>query len=128
MSFTRILLVDDDAELCALLKAKLEKSGAFSVDYVNDPLQAHSRAKYLGADNIDIFVLDIDMPDMSGGELAELIAEDPAFAHIPVMFLSSLVNPQEAAHGHEHHRFPVLSKGNTLRELVEAIENEVAGR
>ncbi len=128
MRFTRILLVDDDAELCALLKVKLEKTGNFSVDYVNAPLEAHSRAKYLGPDNIDIFVLDIDMPDMSGGELAELIAEDPAFAHIPVMFLSSLVTPQEAVHAQEHRRFPVLSKGNTLRELVEAITNEVAGK
>lgn len=122
MSFARLLMVDDDAELCALLKARLEKTGNFSIDYVNDPTMAHNRAKYMGPENIDAFLLDIDMPGMSGGELAELLGEDPAFAHIPVIFLSSLVRPEEADHYGNRHRFPVLSKSNNLKELVLAIQ------
>jgi len=125
MAFTRLLLVDDDAELCALLKARLEKSGKFAVDYVNDPLEAHSRAKYLGPDNVDAIVLDIDMPGMSGGELAELLSEDPAFADTPILFLSSLVRPEEVAHSSGRLRFPVVSKGGTLKDLVLAIQEAV---
>lgn len=125
MSFTRLLLVDDDAELCALLKARLEKTGKYSVDHVNESTKAHSRAKYLGPDNIDLFVLDIDMPDISGGELAELLQEDPAFADTPIMFLTSLVRPDEVGHNARKLRFPVVSKGGSLRDLVEAIDKIV---
>lgn len=127
MAFTRLLLVDDDAELCALLKARLEKTGKYSVDYVTESSKAHSRAKYLGADNVDLFVLDVDMPDISGGELAELLHEDPAFAKTPIIFLTSLVGPDEVGHSARKLRFPVVSKGGNLRGLVEAIDQTVAG-
>lgn len=123
MSVTRMLLVDDDQQLCALLKTKLEKTGRFSVDYVLDPLEAHNRAKALGPHNLDVFILDVDMPEMSGGELASLLSEDPAFTEIPVIFLTSLVRPEETEEAQQGFRFPVLSKGITIRELVQAIED-----
>jgi DNA-binding response OmpR family regulator len=51
----RILLVDDDYDLCVVLKKGLEKRG-FKVDMFNDPLEALSHFK---AGNYDLLLLDI---------------------------------------------------------------------
>ncbi len=125
MTAIRLLLVDDDAELSSLLKIRLEKTGRFTVECIDDPRVAHARAKSLGAKNIGLFLLDIDMPHISGGQLAEILNEDPALSAIPILFLSSLVSPHEASHT-QSLRHPIVSKGNTVRELIEAIDKRLA--
>jgi DNA-binding NtrC family response regulator len=62
---TKILIVDDDADITLAFKKGLENDG-FEVDVFNDPLQALLNFK---ASNYDILLLDIRMPKMSGFEL-----------------------------------------------------------
>ncbi len=123
-----IVLVDDDTEFGALLKRKLEQSGRFQVEYVAEAPAAQARARKLAKtlaqdsppQRIGAFVLDIDMPGLSGGELAAELGEDPLLAGVPILFLSSMVTPQEAAHSKGRH--PVLSKGGTMASLLQAME------
>jgi CheY-like chemotaxis protein len=92
----KIMMVDDDEDLLALLKVKLEKSGRFSV--VNTT--KGSTAVQLALDTSpNLIILDIDMPDMSGGEVAEALSEDESTKDIPVIFLSSLIPKEEAGKG-----------------------------
>lgn len=59
----KILLVDDDAELCALLSEFLQTDG-FAVETLNSGDAAVARL--LQSDEFDTVVLDIMMPGMSG--------------------------------------------------------------
>lgn len=81
-----ILLLEDDYELAQTLKELLQSS-AYSVDMVhsgNDAIDASYDNEY------DLYVFDINVPDMSGIELLESLrnADDT----IPAIFISALVD------------------------------------
>ena len=71
MERIRILLVDDDRQNSELLKKFLEVEG-YEVDYAE-----HGRAgwKMYAANRPDLVLLDINMPEMNGFELARKIRE-----------------------------------------------------
>jgi len=72
---SRILVVDDERDITAVLKMVLEKSGDYLVDTFNDPREAISHFKPAF---YDFIVLDIRMPAVSGFELArEIWKNDP---------------------------------------------------
>jgi len=81
-----ILLLEDDYELAQTLKELLQSS-AYSVDMVhsgNDAIDASYDNEY------DLYVFDINVPDMSGIELLESLrnADDTT----PAIFISALVD------------------------------------
>jgi DNA-binding NtrC family response regulator len=61
----KVLIVDDDAVSCRLLSEVLTQDGV-TVVWDTDPRQALAR---IGAETIDLAVLDIRMPEMNGIEL-----------------------------------------------------------
>jgi len=80
----RILLVDDERDITTMLKTGLETARGFSVDAFNDPRVVMSHFK---PSHYDAIVLDINMPEMTGFELARAIwKEDPS---AKVCFLSA---------------------------------------
>ena len=74
----------------------------------------------------DLVLCDIDMPDMDGGAVCAALASDPRTAHIPVMYLTSIVSPSEVneMQGYVGGR-PGVSKRSKLPELVAAIEGQL---
>jgi len=67
---TRILIVDDDVELAKSLAAMLETAGAFETRIVHRAADALAAAV---AHAPAIVFLDIELPDMSGYEVAKLL-------------------------------------------------------
>jgi DNA-binding response OmpR family regulator len=61
----RILIVDDDQDVCTVLKKVLEHSG-LKADYYEDPVSA---LKIFKPDLYDLLLLDVKMPEMNGFEL-----------------------------------------------------------
>ena len=114
----RILLVDDDEAVVALLVQKLART--YDVVSTVDPRKVLAIAK---REMPDVILCDIDMPDMSGGEVAAALAEDPETAHIPLIYLTALVSPEETRDldGQVGGRRGV-SKRAPLSELVECID------
>lgn len=92
----KLMMVDDDADLLALLKVKIEKTGRYTV--VNTA-NGEKAVKLATDESPDLIILDIDMPEMSGGEVAEALAAADATRGIPVIFLSSLIPKSEAGGG-----------------------------
>ena len=67
----RVLIVDDEPDLCTVLKMVLEDNG-FETDSFEDPTLALKNFK---ADSFDLVLLDIKMPEMDGFQLYRKMKE-----------------------------------------------------
>ena len=83
MSDAKILLVDDDEELCQLLRDFLAREG-FEVDVAHDGESALRRAV---AGDYDALILDVMLPQRSGLDLLRELRRDSA---LPVLMLTAL--------------------------------------
>lgn len=81
-----VLIIDDDQDQVGVLRYHLSQQG-FEV------LAAHSGSdgmRLLKAEMPNIVLLDIELPDATGFELCERIADDPETFQIPVIFVSGV--------------------------------------
>jgi len=80
-----VLLVDDDPDICHVMKAMLAAAGltAESTTSAEDAL-ARIRVK-----QPDLVVLDWNLPGMTGLELCRIIRRDPIAWRLPVLFLTA---------------------------------------
>ncbi len=81
-----VLIIDDDQDQVGVLRYHLSQEG-FEV------LAAHSGSdgmRLLKAEMPNIVLLDIELPDATGFELCERIADDPETFQIPVIFVSGV--------------------------------------
>ncbi len=86
---TRVLAVDDDPQILALLHALLTTRGV-AVKTLGDPLQFWDEMKTFAP---DLLLLDVDMPLVSGVEMCRVVRNDPARAETPVVFLTRHTDP-----------------------------------
>ena len=80
----RVLLVDDDAGLRALLRTTFE---VFDID-VSEAESADTAARAIAVSPPDVVVLDVHMPGMDGLEFCRQLKDDPATDGIRVVILS----------------------------------------
>jgi DNA-binding response OmpR family regulator len=88
----RILMVDDDACACRLLKMLLERTGGYEVRDENNSAHALAVARQFRPDFI---ILDVGMPVLDGGAVASLLRSDAELERVPVLFLTSIVSERE---------------------------------
>lgn len=81
----KILIADDDDELRDMEEILLSSAGYEVSAHANGKLAWESLQK----DGADMAVLDINMPEMDGLELLDLIRGSERFAEIPVMLLTA---------------------------------------
>jgi CheY-like chemotaxis protein len=124
MDKRKILLVDDDEAVLMYLTAKLGK--VFDVVSTVNPEEAAGLARQHLP---DVILCDIDMPEMTGGDVAAALEEDTLTARIPLIYLTALVSAEEAREleGRVGGR-PGVSKQAQLSELLERIEEVLARR
>src|SRR5260221_1499325 len=82
---TRLLLIDDDAAVHALLEEELAGLGYT----VESAFTGESGIRAARAVTPDLIILDLMMPGMSGFEVAGALKEDPLTANIPIVVLTS---------------------------------------
>lgn len=120
----RLLLVDDDADLLNLLKLKLQKTGKFEVLTTTDGAKAVSLAIEFEP---DLILLDIEMPEMDGAEVAEALKDNPATSQIPVLFLSSMIQKTDVERsGGKSGQRHIASKSMSVKDLVERIDDIIS--
>lgn len=86
-----ILLVDDDPDIRAILKTKLESAG-MTVSEAENGQAAIDRCKL---ERPDLIVMDVRMPVMSGTEAVGQIKQDAALKDVKVVFLSNFGEEEE---------------------------------
>ena len=84
MTNYRILVVDDEEDLCEILKFNLETEG-YEVDTANSAEEALK--KDLSVYNL--LMLDVMMGEISGFKMANIIRKDDNKAKIPIIFLTA---------------------------------------
>lgn len=94
----KILLVDDRKENLIALTAVLKNAG-----YTTDSaLSGEEALKLLLKNNYGLLILDVQMPEMNGFELAELIKGNSKTKEIPLIFLSAnAIQKEFYTKGHE---------------------------
>jgi len=118
----RILIVDDDPDTTHLIKILLEKTGGYLVLEENNAAKAHQTASNFRP---HLVLLDIQMPETDGGDVAAQIEADPGLQRTPIMFLTALVTKAEAKAGVRIQGRPVLAKPINFLELIQGIEENL---
>ncbi len=80
----KIMIVDDEANVCKTVKLILEGEGFEVVTASSGP----ESLKKLGEEKVDLALLDFLMPEMSGRVLAEKIRKDPKLKDLKLAFLT----------------------------------------
>jgi signal transduction histidine kinase/CheY-like chemotaxis protein len=95
---TRVLVVDDNGTNRTILEATL-RAWSMSPTLVDGGVAALAALAQAKADNapFTLVLLDFQMPDMDGFEVAERIKDNPALAATTVMMLSSVGQPGDGA-------------------------------
>ena len=85
----RILAVDDEPSILELLKAYLEAADAHEVTTASSGADALALIDSAECD-FDCLLLDIQMPQMNGITLCELVRALPDYAHVPIIMLTAM--------------------------------------
>jgi CheY-like chemotaxis protein len=113
----RVMIVDDDIVATAILCAYL--APYFHTVSTTEPAQALALARETQP---HVILCDINMPGMTGDEVANVLSEDPDTGNIPIVYLTSLLEPggtdvlDDSFGGHWG-----VSKSATLAELLGVI-------
>jgi len=94
MTFSKVLIVEDDAFLREIYVDSLTKAG-FTVTSAEDGNEGIEKIK---AGDWDLLLMDIILPQMDGIEIVRKLKTDPDFAaqaKKPVIFLTNLDNDNE---------------------------------
>lgn len=81
----RILIVDDEQDICEILQYNLETEG-YEVVTANSAEEALE----LPLHEFSLILLDVMMGEMSGFQMARRLKDSPATAQIPIIFITAL--------------------------------------
>lgn len=117
-----ILAVDDDEDLLALIGRALGTE--YEVKLAADGGDALTLAST--DPKPDLILLDVDMPGATGFEICQLLKEDPATAHIPVIFLTGKTEPNDQVEGLDLGAVDYLTKPINGRLLMARVRMHLA--
>ncbi len=119
MKKKRILVVDDEQDLCEILRVNLMAEG-YEAEVVYSALEA--LRKDVGG--FDLLVLDVMMPGMSGFEMSRQMRTSGI--DIPIIFLTARDAEEDKLEGFELGADDYISKPFSVRELMARIRAVLA--
>ena len=114
----KILLIEDDSDLFALLKYNLEKEG-FSLTGLHT---GKGELELCRQARPDLILLDIMLPDSDGFDICKGIRKDPELAATPVIFLTARASETDRIVGLEIGANDYVVKPFFVRELIARIK------
>lgn len=113
MDKKRILIVDDEQDLCEILQFNLSAAG-----YAADVAYSAEEAVGRGIGQYDLLLLDVMMPGLSGFELAERLKNDEQTAQLPIIFLTARDSEEDTLAGFGLGADDYVTKPFSVREVV----------
>jgi CheY-like chemotaxis protein len=116
---SKILLVDDEKDVLLVLTKRLVAQGYIVITADN----GHDAITLAKSKAPDLIILDVLMPGMDGGEVAEKLRNDPQTQNIPVIFLTALLaKAEECKEEHTTARSITFAKPVDTEELLSQIK------
>ena len=109
----RILVVDDEQDLCEILQFNLNVAG-----YGTDVAFSAEEAIGKGIEQYDLLLLDVMMPGLSGFELAQRLKTDEKTTHIPIIFITAKDAEDDTLQGFGLGADDYVTKPFSVREVV----------
>ena len=108
----KILVVDDELDICEILQYNLETEG-FEVMTANSAEEALN----LPLQEYALILLDVMMGEMSGFQMARKIKDNPATAHIPIIFITALEGEDNLVKGLNIGADDYIAKPLSMKEV-----------
>lgn len=112
MSTYRILVVDDEEDLCEILQFNLETEG-----YLVDVAYSAEEALKKEITDYNLLLLDVMMGEISGFKMARMLRDNPKTARIPIIFLTAKDTENDRLTGFNIGADDYISKPFSIREV-----------
>lgn len=113
MNEYRILVVDDEEDLCEILKFNLENEG-YGVDTANSAEEALK----MDLSQYHLLLLDVMMGEISGFRMANMLKKEKDTAHIPIIFITAKDSENDTITGFNLGADDYISKPFSIREVM----------
>ncbi|MDQ2710821.1 MAG: response regulator transcription factor [Acidobacteriota bacterium] len=120
----KIALVEDDADLYALVKYNLEKEGFAFVGAQS----GRGVIDLFRRERPDLILLDIMLPDSDGLDICKSIRQNSELAHTPVIFLTARASETDRIVGLELGANDYIVKPFFIRELIARVKIQFRGQ
>ncbi len=117
MNENRILVVDDEEDLCEILQFNLETEG-----YIVDVAYSAEEALKKDISIYNLLLLDVMMGEISGFRMARIIRENPKTAKIPIIFLTAKDTENDRLTGFTLGADDYITKPFSIREVIARIK------
>lgn len=121
MEQKKILIVDDEQDLCEILLYNLTAAG-----YEAEAAYSGEAAWEKNPSQYDLLILDVMMPGMSGFELAEKLKSDPTTSKLPIIFLTAKDTEDDTLQGFGLGADDYVTKPFSVREVVARVKAVLA--
>ncbi len=117
MNNYRILVVDDEEDLCEILKFNLENEG-----YEVDTATSAEEALQMDISKYNLLLLDVMMGEISGFKMARMLKQDKKTAQIPIIFITAKDTENDTVTGFNLGADDYISKPFSLREVAARVK------
>ena len=112
----KILIVDDEKDLCEILQFNLESEG-FDIDIANSGEEALKKP----LQNFDLIILDVMMGGISGFKVANIIRKEKKSA-VPIIFLTAKGEENDVLTGFNVGGDDYITKPFSIKEVIARIK------
>lgn len=117
MSAIKILAVDDEEDLCEILKFNLEIEG-----YEVDTAFSAEEALKLDLTQYSLLLLDVMMGEISGFKMASMLRKNEKTANIPIIFLTAKDTENDMLTGFNLGADDYISKPFSIRQVIARVK------
>jgi CheY-like chemotaxis protein len=118
MNIPRILIVDDELRVPAMLRFGLGRSGLFHIREENDPSHAVATARSFKP---DVVVLKVPPPQKNHCDVSRQIESDPTLHGVPIVRFATMLPVEKPFHRSGVLFFNQSSDANRLIEVITQI-------
>jgi len=114
----RILVVDDNPDSVTIMRSILETRG-FQVVVAESGAEALAHLK---AEKVDLVLLDVMMPEMSGLEVLQRIKDEYTTGRLPVILVTAKTRDDDVLSGYQYGADYYITKPFTAKQLLYGVD------